>query len=265
MARLAPEDPYAGLAPADRLAKGPAARPRPVRPRRAQRRGPGSRGPAPPRTRPARVAGRHQHRRRLGQLVGLALAAGHQRRLLRRAPGVGLLALAPRPSPARARAWSAAAKAAATRWRADLPAPERIGAEAGRRAVARLGARKIDFDHRPGDLREPPGRLAARPADRRHRRPVDRPRHLVPQGQARPAGVRRRHHPDRGSAPPARPGLVSPFDDEGVANRRRALDRQGRADHLAAQHRLGPPAGPGDHRPRLARPGRPAGRRPPPT
>ena len=29
------------------------------------------------------------------------------------------------------------------RWQADLPAPEEIGAEAGRRAVARLGARKI--------------------------------------------------------------------------------------------------------------------------
>jgi PmbA protein len=29
------------------------------------------------------------------------------------------------------------------RWRADLPAPEAIGAEAGRRAVSRLGARKI--------------------------------------------------------------------------------------------------------------------------
>jgi PmbA protein len=31
-----------------------------------------------------------------------------------------------------------------TRWRADLPAAEQIGAEAGKRAVQRLGARKID-------------------------------------------------------------------------------------------------------------------------
>src|SRR5205085_12020740 len=31
-----------------------------------------------------------------------------------------------------------------TRYLADLPSPEAIGAEAGRRAVARLGARKID-------------------------------------------------------------------------------------------------------------------------
>ena len=30
------------------------------------------------------------------------------------------------------------------RWRADLPAPDAVGAEAGRRAVQRLGARKID-------------------------------------------------------------------------------------------------------------------------
>jgi len=30
------------------------------------------------------------------------------------------------------------------RWRADLPSPEGVGAEAGRRAVQRLGARKID-------------------------------------------------------------------------------------------------------------------------
>src|SRR5690606_15617789 len=30
-----------------------------------------------------------------------------------------------------------------TRWRSDLPSPESIGQEAGRRAAARLGARKI--------------------------------------------------------------------------------------------------------------------------
>src|SRR5690606_18748868 len=31
-----------------------------------------------------------------------------------------------------------------TRWQVDLPAPDAIGAEAGRRAVSRLGGRKID-------------------------------------------------------------------------------------------------------------------------
>jgi PmbA protein len=36
-----------------------------------------------------------------------------------------------------------------TRWQADLPAPESIGEEAGRRAVERLGARKIDSQTAP--------------------------------------------------------------------------------------------------------------------
>ena len=35
------------------------------------------------------------------------------------------------------------------RWRADLPAADVIGAEAGRRAVLRLGARKIDSTTAP--------------------------------------------------------------------------------------------------------------------
>ena len=37
----------------------------------------------------------------------------------------------------------------ATRWHADLPSPEQIGAEAGRRAVERLGARKLSSQVAP--------------------------------------------------------------------------------------------------------------------
>ncbi len=56
-------------------------------------------------------------------------------------------------------------------------------------------------------------------------------------------------------------GLGStPFDDEGVANEARDLIDDGVLTTWLLNTSLGPAAGPGDHRPRLARPGRPAGR-----
>ena len=42
-----------------------------------------------------------------------------------------------------------AGEAKAMRWRADLPSPEAVGSEAGRRAVASLGARKIESTTAP--------------------------------------------------------------------------------------------------------------------
>ena len=94
MARLAPEDPYAGLPPRDRLARGrqadldlfdPAEPTAEALEDQALRR----------RGRRARRARRHQLRRRLGHLVVVGVAAGDQRRLLRRAPRHRLLALGP--------------------------------------------------------------------------------------------------------------------------------------------------------------------------
>ena len=92
MARLAPPDPYAGLAPADRLAREPdrdldlfdATEPtaEALEDQARARRG----------GRPRR-RGRDQQRRRLGRLGRLALAVRDQRRLLRPSSGVGLLAV----------------------------------------------------------------------------------------------------------------------------------------------------------------------------
>ena len=94
MARLAPEDRYAGLAPADRLAKGPfpdldlfdptepAADALEQEARAAE-------------DAARAIQGRHQQRRRIGhlELGRFVLAVRHQRRLPRRPPGVQLLAL----------------------------------------------------------------------------------------------------------------------------------------------------------------------------
>jgi len=141
MARLAPEDPYAGLAPQDRLAKGPAPDLQLFDP-----------------TEPSADA-----------LEALAEAA---EAVARATPGVS-------NSEGGSASWSASrwrlvtsggfnganqasgfslsasviaadeggmergGEGRSVRWREDLPSPEQIGAEAGRRAVSRLGARKI--------------------------------------------------------------------------------------------------------------------------
>ena len=141
MARLAPEDPYAGFAPADRLARGPF-------------RDLDLYDPAEP------------DAQALEELAAAADAAAWA------APGVTntdggsaswsagdwrLVTSDGFSGAHAASSFSASASAIAgegsamerggegrsTRHRADLPAPEFLGAEAGRRATARLGARKI--------------------------------------------------------------------------------------------------------------------------
>lgn len=109
-----------------------------------------------------------------------------------------------------------------TRWEADLPSPESLGAEAGRRAAARLGARKIAsttapviFENRlAASLLGPLVGAISGPAIARGTsflkdrlgRPVFGPHVTVTDDPHRPRGL--------GS---------TPFDDEGVRNARRNL------------------------------------------
>ncbi len=142
MARLAPEEPYAGLAPQDRLAKGPFVD--------LQLYDPAEPNPE--------------------TLEALALAAEDAARAV---PGVTnsdggsgswstaqyfMVTSGGFSGRHQASSFSVYASAIAgdetgmerggdgrsTRWQSDLPSPEAIGAEAGKRAVQRLGARKID-------------------------------------------------------------------------------------------------------------------------
>ena len=113
-----------------------------------------------------------------------------------------------------------------TRWEADLPTPEAIGAEAGRRAASRLGARKIAsttapviFENRlAASLMSPLIGAIAGPAIARGAsflkdklgQPLFAPGVDIIDDPHRPRGL--------GS---------SPFDDEGVANRRVAIVEDG--------------------------------------
>lgn len=112
------------------------------------------------------------------------------------------------------------------RWREDLPTPEAIGAEAGRRAVARLGARKIDsrtaaviFENRLASSLLSP--LAGGISGPSVARGVSFLKDRLGQQVFAP-GVEVTDDPHRVR------GLGSaPFDDEGVANQRRAIIADG--------------------------------------
>lgn len=141
MARLAPEDPYAGFAPDERLARGPFADLQLY-----------------DETEPS--AERLEERARMAEEAARAVegvtntdggSASWSTGDWRLATSAGF------DGPHRASAFSLSATAIAgegaemeragdgrtTRWSDDLPGAESIGAEAGRRAVQRLGARKI--------------------------------------------------------------------------------------------------------------------------
>ena len=141
MAKLAPEDPYAGLADPDRLARGPlrdldlfdSAEPEPEA-LEAQ-------------ARAAEAAARAVEKVTNSDGGSASWSAG-QWRMVTSAGFCGLH---------RASSFSIGASAIAgdaggmetgydgrsVRWQGDLPTPESLGAEAGRRAAGRLGARKI--------------------------------------------------------------------------------------------------------------------------
>lgn len=142
MARLAPEDPYCGLAPADRLARGPSPE--------LDLYDPTERSPAAleEAARAAEAAAR--------DVKGVSNSEGASASWS--SAGGSLVTSAGFVGTHRATGFSLSASAIAgeggamerggegrsTRHLADLPGPESLGAEAGRRAVARLGARKID-------------------------------------------------------------------------------------------------------------------------
>jgi PmbA protein len=141
MARLAPEDPYAGLADSDRLARGPLpeldlydpAEPAPealeekARVAEAAARAVpkvtnsdgGSASWSASQWRMATSAGFQGLHRASGFSIGASAIAGDEQGMETGYDGRSV------------------------RWQADLPGAEAIGTEAGRRAAARLGARKI--------------------------------------------------------------------------------------------------------------------------
>jgi PmbA protein len=141
MARLAPEDPYAGLAPKERLAKGPWPDLElfdPTEPTAASLEALAETAEATALATP-------------GVSNSEGGSAGWSSASWRLVTSEGFNA------PHAASSFSISASVVASdengmerggegrslRWRSDLPTPETIGAEAGRRAVGRLGARKI--------------------------------------------------------------------------------------------------------------------------
>ena len=141
MAKLAPEDPYASLAPEDRLARGPlpdldlfdAAEPDAetleelaLEAETAARATPGVTNSDSSSAYWSRGAWR------------LVTSAGFSGEHRASSFGISAGAVAGDGS-----SMERAGEGRQTRWRADLPPAEQIGAEAGRRAVARLGSRKI--------------------------------------------------------------------------------------------------------------------------
>lgn len=147
MARLAPEDPYAGLAPEDRLAKGP--------------------WPELDLFDPSEpTAASLEAQAEAAEAVALATpgvsnseggAAGWSTSQWRMVTSGGFIGehaassfyLSASVVASDAGGMERGGEGRSLRWREDLPSPESIGAEAGRRAVSRLGARKIDSTTAP--------------------------------------------------------------------------------------------------------------------
>ena len=136
---------------------------------------------------------------------------------------------------------------------ADLESPEKVGRTAGERAVKRINPRKVDDVQGAGAVRPPRCRYDGRPSRQRRERRLDRAQDQLPARQDRAAIVRRRHPHHRRSAAQARLALATV--------RRRGRPRQA-ARHrsmtgvltlLAARLRDRARAWPRDHRPRPAR------------
>ena len=224
MARLAPEDPFAGLAPQDRLAKGPVPEldlydPHEATPESLEE-----------------IARAAEDAARANPKVtnsegGSASASSSHWRLVTSTGFSGVY---------QASAFSIMASVVAgdgevmesgydgrsARWRADLPAPQSIGEEAARRAAQRLGARKIDsttapvvFENRAAMSLIGPliGAISGPSIARGTSFLKDK---LNAQVFAKGVNVVDDPHKVRGLG-------SSPFDDEGVTNRRWALIEDG--------------------------------------
>ena len=224
MARLAPEDPYAGLAPRDRLARGPWPDLDLVDPHE----------PSAEELEAQARAVEDAARAVKGITNSEGGAAGWSSSSWRLVTSGGF------SGPHSATGFSISASVIAedgegmergwegrsTRWLQDLPTPEAIGADAGRRAVGRLGARKIGsttapviFENRlAASLISPLIGAAAGPSVARG---VSFLKTKLGE-QVFAEGVNIVDEPHR------RRGLgSSPFDDEGVANREMALIEDG--------------------------------------
>lgn len=220
MARLAPEDPYAGLADPDRLARGglpdldiyDPAEPSPET--------------LEERARTAEAAARATPKVTNSDGASASWSASQWRMVtsggftgLHRASGFSIGASAIAADEA---GMENGYEGRSVRWQSDLPSPEAIGAEAGRRAAARLGARKIDsttapviFENRlAASLLGPLIGAISGPAIARGTSFLkDRLGQAV---FARGVSVVDDPHRPRGLG-------SAPFDDEGVANQRRAI------------------------------------------
>ena len=220
MARLAPEDPYAGLAAPDRLAKGPSIDLQlydPTEPTADSLEALAEAAEAVARATPGvsnsegGSASWSASRWRLitsGGFNGLHEASGFS---------ISASVIA-----ADQDGMERGGEGRTLRWREDLPSPELIGAEAGRRAVSRLGARKIAsttapviFENRlAGALLSPAIGAIAGPAIARGTSFL---KDKLGQ-QVFAAGFCLIEDPHR-----LRGLGSSPFDDEGVANQGRAI------------------------------------------
>jgi PmbA protein len=220
MARLAPEDPYAGLADPDHLARGPgpdldlydptepSAEALEARARAAEAAARASPGV----TNTDGASGSWSSSRwtmvTSGGFQGVHRASGFS---------IGASAIAGDES-----GMETGYDGRSTRWQADLPDPESLGAEAGRRAASRLGARKIAsttapviFENRlAGSLMGPLIGAISGPAIARGASFLkDRLGQAV---FAKGIVIEDDPHRPRGLG-------SSPFDDEGVANAPRRL------------------------------------------
>jgi PmbA protein len=220
MARLAPEDPYAGLADPDRLARGPlpdldlydptepSAEALEARARAAE-----AAARATPKVTNSDGASGSWSSSQWTMVTSAGFTGVH------RASGfsIGAHAIAGDES-----GMETGYDGRSTRWQADLPTPESLGAEAGRRAASRLGARKIAsttapviFENRlAGSLLGPMISGISGPAIARGTSFLKDK--LGEQVFAKGVVIEDDPHRPRGLG-------SSPFDDEGVANGRRRL------------------------------------------
>ena len=220
MARLAPEDPYAGLADAERLARGPlpdldlydASEP--------------SAETLEDRARAAEAAARAAPKVTNSDGASGSWSSSHWTMVtsggfsgVHRASGFSISASAIAGDE---NGMETGYDGRSTRWQADLPTPESLGAEAGRRAASRLGARKIAsttapviFENRlAGSLMSPLiGAISGPSIARGTSFLKDK---LGQQIFAKGIVIRDDPHRIRGLG-------SSPFDDEGVANGPRNL------------------------------------------
>jgi PmbA protein len=224
MARLAPEDQYAGLAPADRLAKGPFPDLDlfdPAEPAADALEAEARAAEAAARAVSGVTNSDGGSASWSASSWLFATSTGFLGR--HRASGFGLSASA---IAGEGSGMERGGEGRSQRWRADLPAAETIGAEAGRRAVARLGARKIAsttapviFENRlAASLLSPLIGAIAGPS-------IARGASFLKDKLGQPVFG---EHVTLTEDPHRWRGLgSSPFDDEGVANQKRALIDKG--------------------------------------